>query len=128
MPSELPESSSWYRSRRRLARTETRKLGRKARSATFLVSLNQQFFFAPPVLTASFEFIYRRYAHRAGCSRFFLTNYSTTIGVRIDHTTLEAAVLDLEAHGKRACHQRVKIQVCSATHEFSKDSNDKLPS
>ncbi|GAA5948653.1 hypothetical protein JCM3765_004959 [Sporobolomyces pararoseus] len=67
------------------------------------------------------------YAQRSGCSRFFLTNYSETIGVRINLLDLESAVHDLELHGKRACHKHVKIQVCSATHEFSKDSSDKLP-
>ncbi|GAA5978873.1 hypothetical protein JCM5350_004853 [Sporobolomyces pararoseus] len=67
------------------------------------------------------------YAQRAGCSRFFLTHYTETIGVRINLLDLETAVHDLELHGKRACHRHVKIQVCSATHEFLKDSNDKLP-
>ncbi|GAA5876243.1 hypothetical protein JCM16303_007068 [Sporobolomyces ruberrimus] len=68
------------------------------------------------------------YAHRAGCSRFFLTNYTESIAMRIDLTDLESAVRDLEANRRRACNILVQVQARSSAREFSKDSDDKLPS
>ncbi|GAA5910382.1 uncharacterized protein JCM6883_002988 [Sporobolomyces salmoneus] len=66
------------------------------------------------------------YSDWMSCKRFFLTDYTTTYGVRIEEETLHNAVQEMHKFGKAQTHH-VEIETRSATAEADHDSYNKDP-